>query len=419
MPVGHLKLNNPNVDPNPDITFIRELKQKPNSEKARQLLDAVAAQFKPITKKFGFGVNSFEEYEWNPEFSGRNWNGGEVIELVLRNRDDSFKPYSSILSTMCHELAHIKEMNHSKYFWEKNNEIRGELHQLRANGYFGDGFWSAGTMLTGANVPGQILKEEDQPMYPCGGAINRRRKRQRRNPRNNNDERGGSRRERGSVSKLGHTGRQTRIQRKPGGRVTREGAFKGEGKVMDDDPEMSTFRRRANAPSAIAARADAAQRRMEMDKVAKKKKEQASKKFKTDLSLDIKPKLKDDAKEKGKGKEMVNELEIIDLCDSSDDEKAREGDGTDDLDEIEDGDSDEEPDTDDEEFEFEDPGMQITDEAELAQIKAEVFAEDDFILSSGTAAGGSGTNKKPPAPFAQAPSASAPLNKNSQVRTAV
>jgi hypothetical protein len=64
-------------------------------------------------KSHGMGLNSFNEYEWNSEFAGRNvihyshsvscslllisdlfhkqqWNGGEIIELVLRKKDGRF-----------------------------------------------------------------------------------------------------------------------------------------------------------------------------------------------------------------------------------------------------------------------------------------------------------------------------------------
>lgn len=77
------------ADPNPNFTFIRSLG---NDEEALALLRALAAQVKPICKAHGFGVNSFEEYEWNSVFAGRNWNAGEVIEIVLRRPNGSFCP---------------------------------------------------------------------------------------------------------------------------------------------------------------------------------------------------------------------------------------------------------------------------------------------------------------------------------------
>lgn len=58
--------------------------------------------------EWGFGVNSLVEYEPNPVFAGRNFNAGEIIELVLRRRDGSFLPWNFLLYVTCHELAHIK-----------------------------------------------------------------------------------------------------------------------------------------------------------------------------------------------------------------------------------------------------------------------------------------------------------------------
>lgn len=43
-------------------------------------------------------------------------------------------------------------------------------------------------------------------------------------------------------AKMGQTGRQTAIPRKAGGRVTKAGAFQGEGNVLNAAPEMSSFR---------------------------------------------------------------------------------------------------------------------------------------------------------------------------------
>lgn len=36
-----------------------------------------------------YGVMSLTEYQHNREFAGRNWNAGEIIELVLRRPDHS------------------------------------------------------------------------------------------------------------------------------------------------------------------------------------------------------------------------------------------------------------------------------------------------------------------------------------------
>lgn len=65
---------------------------------------------------------------------------------------------------MAHELAHIKEMNHSHDFKKVNQALRDACAALRSQGYYGDGFWSKGRSLKyeNANVP---LDREDRPMF--------------------------------------------------------------------------------------------------------------------------------------------------------------------------------------------------------------------------------------------------------------
>ena len=41
-------------------------------------------------KQHGIIVKSLMEHEFNNEFLGRNFDAGEVVELVLRNRRGSF-----------------------------------------------------------------------------------------------------------------------------------------------------------------------------------------------------------------------------------------------------------------------------------------------------------------------------------------
>ncbi|GAA6040687.1 hypothetical protein JCM8097_000876 [Rhodosporidiobolus ruineniae] len=258
MPVGHRRFNNPRPDPNPNITFIRVLEDLPDSGRAQELLEAIAAQFRPIMKEYGFGVNSLVEHEWNPTFAGRNWNAGEVIELVLRRRDGTFAPYQFLLYVMCHELAHIKEMNHSWAFKKVNQQIRAALAHLRAQRYTGDGFWSSGQSLTGYNLADVPLGAQDEPVYTCGGANKKRGQWKRRRAAAS----AGTSRARGSAVKLGTTGRQTAIAPKAGGRVKRKGVFEGEGNVLSEDPEMSSKGRRAQAKGAVAARAAAAEARL-------------------------------------------------------------------------------------------------------------------------------------------------------------
>ncbi|BGP23103.1 WLM domain containing protein [Rhodotorula toruloides] len=286
MPVGHKRFNEKRANPvhlplqsggptavqltkdgmrlaqNDNITFIRVMEGLSDSNMALTILEALAAQFKPIMKEWGFGVNSLIEHEWNPTFAGRNWNAGEIIEIVLRRRDGSFAPYQFLLYVMCHELAHIREMNHSWSFQKVNKQIRAAVSQLRAQKYYGDGFWSSGRSLIypDADTP---FAADDEPTFACGGANKRSPRRRRRAVQ------AAPSRARGSAVKLGTTGRQTAIPAKPGGRVKRKGAFEGEGQVLSEDPEMSSFRRRARAKGAIEARAAAAEARLAAEKRAK------------------------------------------------------------------------------------------------------------------------------------------------------
>ncbi|RXW21045.1 hypothetical protein EST38_g4815 [Candolleomyces aberdarensis] len=149
----HLRLNETEVNPNPHVNFITALPSIPEiQEESRQLLRALAAQVKPIMKSHGFVVNSLEEYEYNQVFAGRNWNHGETVELVLRRPGGEFYPTSWLMSTLCHELAHIKHMNHGPGFQALWKLLRLEVRQLQERGYYGDG---EGNSLGGAEDEGK------------------------------------------------------------------------------------------------------------------------------------------------------------------------------------------------------------------------------------------------------------------------
>ncbi|KAI8447878.1 WLM domain-containing protein [Phakopsora pachyrhizi] len=183
-------------------------------------------------KDHGMGLNTFTEYQWNPVFAGRNWNGGETIELVLRRKDGRFLPMGYLISVMAHELAHIHHMNHGTQFQRLNRQIRHEINLLQQRGYFGPGFWSSGKRLNdSATLIGDgSLVASELPEYTCGGS------------NSNNSRR--------RVYRIKATRKRKR----------RPDRFIGEGQKLE--PSSSFFRKRANAAGAKEARARAAEDRI-------------------------------------------------------------------------------------------------------------------------------------------------------------
>ncbi|KAI5450114.1 hypothetical protein NCC49_003741 [Naganishia albida] len=170
------KFNARETDPNPSIKHISILRHKPNPDKALAIMKAVAAQMKRIMEGMKLVVNSFEEYPHNKVvLAGRNWNHGEVIELVIRKANGTFLPLYYLLNVMCHELAHIQQMNHGPLFKKLDNEIKRAVRAERARGYYGDGFYSSGIHLaTGITVESDPLTAGEAPEYICGGAADRK-----------------------------------------------------------------------------------------------------------------------------------------------------------------------------------------------------------------------------------------------------
>ncbi|KAF4613516.1 hypothetical protein D9613_007746 [Agrocybe pediades] len=274
----HLRLNEKETNPNPFINFITAIRSSAEDEEnARKLLRALAAQVKPVMKAHGFTVNSFEEGLCGKELEQRRDCGYEAAiavttaygangltlrldlstELVLRRADGSFYPNYWLMSTLCHELAHIKHMNHGPEFQALWSRLRAEVRQLQDRGYYGDGYWSSGQRLRdSARIADDVLGEGDLPEYICGGAQSRSRPSARRRqymPR-------GRRRE--VVPSL-HTGAQTAKKRKAGARVTSKYAFAGEGATLAADSDKGTgFGKQASSKRAREERAKAIEQRL-------------------------------------------------------------------------------------------------------------------------------------------------------------
>ncbi|KAI9786774.1 MAG: hypothetical protein M1816_007781 [Peltula sp. TS41687] len=180
MPLGIERINARHKSPNERINFIKPL-EGPDKALSQDFLERVAAICSPIMKANHLAVMSLEEYEPNLEFVGRNFNNGEVIQLVLKAPfTGQWLPFRHVQMVMMHELAHIKHMNHSGAFWKVRNQYAGELRALWAKRYTGDGLWSRGqTLLSGRYTTQDMPNAEAMPKSLCGGTYRSSNKRKR------------------------------------------------------------------------------------------------------------------------------------------------------------------------------------------------------------------------------------------------
>ncbi|KAH6660181.1 WLM domain-containing protein [Truncatella angustata] len=178
MPIGIQRLNAKKSQPNTQIIFIKPLKG-PYESVAQDFLERIAAQCLPIMREHHISVMSLEEYEPNKEFVGRNFNAGEIIQLVLKSRSGRWFPFNYVQMVMMHELAHCKQMNHSRAFWAVRNNYAEHMRRLWSQGYTGEGLWGRGALLTtGEFESNTVHAGEVLPEHLCGGTYrSRRRKR--------------------------------------------------------------------------------------------------------------------------------------------------------------------------------------------------------------------------------------------------
>lgn len=135
-------------------------------------------------RKHHLSVMTLEEFEPNREFVGRNFNAGEVVQLVLRSpQTGRWLPFEYVQMVMMHELAHCKQMNHSRAFWAVRNEYATQLYGLWRDGYTGDGIWGRGANLsTGEWESNQVRADEILPEHLCGGTYRSRRRKRKAKP---------------------------------------------------------------------------------------------------------------------------------------------------------------------------------------------------------------------------------------------
>lgn len=184
MPLGFERLNERRKRPNDCINFIKPLETS-DKELAQDFLERIAAICYPVMRANHITVMALEEYEANLEFVGRNFNAGEVIQLCLKAPfSGRWLPFRHVQMVMMHELAHCKQMNHSKFFWQVRNDYAAHLRELWAKDYYGEGLWGKGqTLLSGRYATEHMPEAASEVKSLCGGTYRGRgNKRKRKGP---------------------------------------------------------------------------------------------------------------------------------------------------------------------------------------------------------------------------------------------
>jgi hypothetical protein len=237
MPLGITRLNERTQRPNPLINFI-----KAPDPTSLDFLNRIAAQCYPIMKQHHISVMALEEHPHNNEFLGRNFNAGEVIQLVLKDRQGRWLGFKFVQMVMMHELAHCKQMNHSKFFWQVRNGFALEMEGLWTKNYVGEGLWGRGKdLVTGAFVRERALEQGDVPEHLCGGTFRRKGKKRKRGGQSQGGDGGDEK------PKLTYAERQQkRIAKKFG--VHGEGAALGDDELLRGAYESASGKRHAGKP---------------------------------------------------------------------------------------------------------------------------------------------------------------------------
>lgn len=202
-------------------------------------------------------VMSLEEYEPNREFVGRNFNAGEVIQLVLKSpRTGRWLPFDYVQMVMMHELAHCKQMNHSRAFWAVRNQYAAQMQGLWSKGYTGDGIWGRGINLGTAEWERNTVHADDMlPEHLCGGTYRSRRRKRKVKPTLTYQER----KEKRILKKFGKNGvalgsdEETKIKLEKGKRVQGKPRVAGSarGRELRAAAALARFEQQKPEPSSI------------------------------------------------------------------------------------------------------------------------------------------------------------------------
>ncbi|KAK5713931.1 hypothetical protein LTR17_017358 [Elasticomyces elasticus] len=178
MPLGFERINEKRQRPNANINFIKPDVHQSAADQAiaHDFLSRIAAQCYPVMKANTISVMSLEEFPPNAEFLGRNFNAGECIQLVLKDKGGRWLSFKFVQMVMMHELAHCKQMNHSRFFWNVRNDYAKQMEGLWGKGYHGEGLWGRGKDLaSGAFTSDRMPDDVQIPEHLCGGTYKRAR----------------------------------------------------------------------------------------------------------------------------------------------------------------------------------------------------------------------------------------------------
>ncbi|KAL2270111.1 hypothetical protein VTJ83DRAFT_2295 [Remersonia thermophila] len=302
MPPGIQRINAKRSQPNDRIVFIKPLKG-PDEKIAQDFLERIAAQCVPIMREHHLSVTSLEEYEPNPEFVGRNFNAGEVIQLVLKSRSGHWLPFHYVQMVMMHELAHCKQMNHSRAFWAVRNRYAEQMRALWARGFTGEGLWGRGALLsTGEFEKKTAGPEEPLPEHLCGGTYRSRPRKRKAKPALSHKER----RERRILKRFGANGVA----------LGEDAATKKklEGKAVATKPRVAASARGRELRAAAAlARFEQQKAAPKKDEVEEEEQEEEKEKEVIELSdTDSGSDCEDDDAESGAGAVDINGKRLLD-----------------------------------------------------------------------------------------------------------
>lgn len=220
MPRGFERLNERSQRPNPLINFIKPLTSSSLQDQkiAQDFLERIAAQCYPVMTKEYISIMALEEFPPNQEFLGRNFNAGECIQLVLKDKAGRWLSFKFVQMVMMHELAHCKQMNHSRAFWQVRNQYADQMKELWNKRYQGEGLWGRGQDLTnGQFVHDRMPDTADIPEHLCGGTYRRARGKKRKRGQDADDK-----------PKLSYAERQQK-------RIAKKFGVHGEGQGLGED----------------------------------------------------------------------------------------------------------------------------------------------------------------------------------------